>query len=371
MVYKPAIHVRGSAADQEKSMKKAILYINQFFGQIGGEEKADFEPELRDGAHASANIFNGMAKDVRITHTMICGDNFMASHPEEAIERCLKLLEGKEFDMFLAGPAFNAGRYGNACGLICKAVKEKFGVPVITSMNLENPGVELFKTEMYIFKGASRATHMREDMGAMAAFADKIAREERLLPADMEGYFPRGIRHEVFLEDLGMKPVMACDRAVDMLLAKLKGEAYVTELPIPKQDLIPIAPAIKDITKVKVALVTSGGIVPSNNPDRIESCSATRWGKYDISGLDSLPAPDFKTIHAGYDPTQADKNPNVVEPLDAARALQKEGKLGELDEYFYTTVGTGTTQGEAARMGREIAAELHDRGVEGVILTAT
>ena len=25
-------------------MKKAILYINQFFGQIGGEDKADFEP---------------------------------------------------------------------------------------------------------------------------------------------------------------------------------------------------------------------------------------------------------------------------------------------------------------------------------------
>ena len=27
------------------AMKKAILYINQFFGQIGGEEKAGIEPE--------------------------------------------------------------------------------------------------------------------------------------------------------------------------------------------------------------------------------------------------------------------------------------------------------------------------------------
>ena len=30
-------------------MKKAILYINQFFGQIGGEDKADFEPQIREG----------------------------------------------------------------------------------------------------------------------------------------------------------------------------------------------------------------------------------------------------------------------------------------------------------------------------------
>lgn len=352
-------------------MKKAILYLNQFFGQIGGEDKADFEPVLEARPIGSAGIFNAKAKNVQITHTMICGDNFMASHTEEAVERCLKLLEGLDFDMFIAGPAFNAGRYGNACGQICKAVQEKFNVPAITSMNVENPGVEMFKTQMYIFKGGHRATAIKDDMGAMAVFADKIAAGEKLLPAAMEGYFPRGIRHEVFLEDLGMEPVMACDRAVEMLLAKLRGEEYVTELPIPKQDLVPIAPAITDIRKAKIALVTSGGIVPKDNPDRIESASATKWGKYSIVGLDTLAASDFKTIHAGYDPEMADKNPNVVEPLDAIRALQKEGKLGEVDEYFYTTVGTGTTQGEAARMGREIAAELHGRGVDAVILTAT
>lgn len=352
-------------------MKKAILYLNQFFGQIGGEDKADFEPVLEDKAVGSAGIFNAVAKNVKIEQTLICGDNFMASHTEEAIERCLKLLEGKEFDIFIAGPAFNAGRYGNACGQICKAVQEKFKVPAITSMNDENPGVEMFKRDMYIFKGGHRATAIKQDMTAMAAFADKIAAGEKLLPAQFEGYYPRGIRFEVFLEDLGMEPKMACDRAVEMLLAKLKGEEYVTELPIPKQDLIPIAPAVKDIRKIKVALVTSGGIVPQGNPDRIESCSATKWGKYSIGELDTMPAPDFKTIHAGYDPEQGDKNPNVVVPLDAIRALQKEGKLGEVDDQFYTTVGTGTTQGEAARMGREIAAELHSRGVEAVILTAT
>jgi glycine reductase len=92
---------------------------------------------------------------------------------------------------------------------------------------------------------------------------------------------------------------------------------------------------------------------------------------YDISKLERFTAPEYKTIHAGYDPEQADKNPNVVVPLDAVRAYQKEGRLGEVDEYFYTTVGTGTTQGEAAKMGREIAKILHERNVQAVIQTAT
>ena len=29
-------------------MKKAIIYLNQFFGQIGGEDKAGTEPEIHE-----------------------------------------------------------------------------------------------------------------------------------------------------------------------------------------------------------------------------------------------------------------------------------------------------------------------------------
>jgi glycine reductase len=352
-------------------MLKAIHYINQFFGQMGGEDKADYEPEIREGAHGCVQIFNSLAKNVQVTHTLICGDNFMATRTEEALERLMKFLEDKEFGLFIAGPAFNAGRYGNACGQIALAVKQKYGVPVITSMNEENPGVDLFHKDMYIFKGGNRATAMRKDMGALVVFAEKLATGAKLMPAPVEGYFPRGIRHQVFLTDLGLEPVMAADRSFDMLLKKLKGEPYQTELPMPKLDRIPIAPAIADLRKVRLALVSSGGIVPSDNPDRIQSASATKWGRYDISKLERFTAPEYKTIHAGYDPEQADKNPNVVVPLDAIRVYQKEGRLSEVDEFFYTTVGTGTTQGEAARMGREIAKILHERNIQAVLLTAT
>lgn len=349
-------------------MKKAILYINQFFGQIGGEEKADFPPEIREGLVGPAmELQRQLGDDVKVTHTIICGDNYMGSNTEEAIETILGFLEDKEFHIFFAGPAFRAGRYGTACGHIGKAVKEKFNVPVITSMNEENPGVEMFREHMYIFKGGASAAAMRKDIKKMADFGKRILNGDELLSADEEGYFGRGIRRQVWLKE----PVPAADRVIDMLLKKIHGEPFQTELPIPELDTVPIAKPIKDLSKAKIAMVTSGGIVPVDNPDRIQSASATRWGKYDISSIDRLEAGVFKTIHAGFDPAAANDDPNVIVPLDVMRAFEKEGKIGKVHDYFYSTVGTGTTQGEAARMGKEIVEDLKAAGVDGVILTST
>ncbi len=350
-------------------MKKAILYINQFFAGIGGEDKADFVPEIREGLVGPAMLLNQLL-DAEVTHTIICGDNFMGSNEKEAVETILGFLADKEFDIFFAGPAFQAGRYGNACGVIGKVVKEKFNVPVISSMNDENPGVDMFKKDIYIFPGGKSAAKMRDDMKTMVALGNKLLKGEKLGTAEEEGYYVRGIRHQVWLEDA--KP--AADRAMEMFLKKVKGEEYKTELPIPKIDLVPIAEPIKDLSKATIALVTTGGIVPVDNPDRIQSASATRWGRYSVEGMDKLGNREegqFKTIHAGYDPAAADKNPNRCVPLDALRAYEKEGRIGRVDNYFYTTVGTGTTEAEAARMGREMVEHLRNDGVDAVIMTST
>jgi glycine reductase len=347
-------------------MKKAVHYINQFFGQIGGEDKADFKPVIKSGV-VGPGMFLKRILDAEITHTIICGDNFMTSNTDEALEVILGELENLEFDIFIAGPAFQAGRYGVACGTISKAVKEKFNVPVITSMHEENPGVEMFKKEMYVFRGGRSAAAMRDNLTDMANFANKILDNKKLNDAEIEGYFPRGIRHQVWRED----KVPAADRVIDMLLKKLNGKEFETELPIPAKEAVPIAPPIKDLSKATIAFVTSGGIVPVDNPDRIQSASATRWGRYDISEMDRLKAGEFKTIHAGYDPAAADADPNVCVPLDALRAYEKEGKIGKLHDYFYSTVGTGTTQAEAARMANEMIEYFKNEGVDAIILSST
>jgi glycine/betaine/sarcosine/D-proline reductase family selenoprotein B len=348
-------------------VKKAVHYINQFFGQIGGEEKADYEPEIREGVVGPGLLLkNLLAPDIDVTHTIICGDNFFSSKKETAIETILGFLADKEFDLFIAGPAFLAGRYGFACGEICKAVEERFGVPTITSMNVENPAVEMFHKHMYIFPGGNSAAAMRKDLSTVVGFAKKLINGAQLGPARQEGYFPRGIRLESFVNP----PVPAADRAVDMLLKKLNGEPFETEMPMPKVDRVPIASPV-DVSRAIVALVSSGGIVPAGNPDRIQSASATKWGKYNIAGLESLQPGEWQTIHAGFDPSFANENPNVIAPVDALREYEREGKIGKIHDYIYCTVGTGTSQADASRMGREIAQQLHEANVSAVILTST
>lgn len=348
-------------------MKKAILYINQFFGGIGGEDKADFKPVLQEGVVGPGMAFNAAMKEAQITHTIICGDNYMGSNKDEAIAEILELIKDLDFDVFIAGPAFQAGRYGVACGNICKAIKEKYNVPVVTSMNVENPGVEMFKKEIPIFEGGRSAASMKNDAEAVTKYIDKVLKNEETGGAEENGYFARGIRHQVWLDS----KVSAAKRGVDMLIKKLKGEEFQTELPIPKKDSVPVATPIKDLKSAKIAVLTTGGIVPVDNPDRIQSASATRWGRYDISKMDRLKSGEFKTIHAGFDPAAADNDPNVIVPLDVMKDLLKKGVYGKLHDYFYSTVGTGTTQAEASRMGKEMLEHLKADNVDGVIMVST
>jgi len=348
-------------------MKKAILYINQFFAGIGGEELADHKPEIREGLVGPALALNAALEGAEVTHTIICGDNFMGSNEEEAVKTILGFLEDKEFDIFFAGPAFQAGRYGNACGVISKAVKAKFDVEAISSMHIENPGVEMFKKDLYIFPGGKSAAAMRKDTKKMAVLGDKILKGDKNLLAEVEGFYPRGIRHQIWREDA----MPASKRAMDMLLKKLAGEDYVSELPIPKVDRVDIAEPIADMKSAKIAIVTTGGIVPVANPDRIQSASATRWGRYDVTAMARLEGGVFKTIHAGFDPAAADADPNVIVPIDSMREFEKEGRIGSLHEFFYSTVGTGTTEAEASRMAIEMIVQLKEAEVTGLIMTST
>lgn len=351
-------------------MKKirAIIYINQFFAQIGGEEMADYQPEIREGAFGPGIGYKALlGDDIEITHTLICGDNYISSHPEQALDVIIKLLEDKDFDIFFAGPAFRAGRYGVGCGTVAKAIKEHFSIPVYTSMNEENPAVEMFRKDIIIFKGGASAASMKKDLARMTGYALKVLRGEEVLWASEEGYFGRDLRHQVFPKN----PIPAADRAVDMLLARLNNQEFETELPMVASGIIPPAKPIHDLKKATIALITSGGIVPINNPDKIQSASATRWGKYDIGNVDSLKAGEYKTIHAGFDPTEADKNPNVITPIDALKHVEREGIIEKFYPYFYSTVGTGTTQSEASRMACEIADELEAANINGVIMVST
>ncbi len=156
-----------------------------------------------------------------------------------------------------------------------------------------------------------------------------------------------------------------------MLLEKLNDDPFTSEYAMPQFDRVPPAPPVTDAAKIKLALVTSGGIVPMGNPDRIESASATKFGEYDLTGLEALSPRTHQTVHGGYDPTYANADPNRVLPLDEVRALEAEGRIGSLHNRYFATVGNATSVEQAREFGRQIALRLTSDGVQAVILTST
>jgi glycine reductase len=347
------------------SKLRVVHYINQFYGGIGGEDKADYKPESRAGIVGPGQAVNSAFGDsAEIVGTVICGDSYFNENVEEATKTVIAMISEFKPDVFVAGPAFNAGRYGMACGSVSKAVSEELGIPVVTAMYQENPGVDSFRRDVYIVKTGDSAATMKTAAPALAAFARKLAKGEELCP-ETDGYFTRGIRKNVFTEETGAK------RAVDMLVKKIKGQPFETEYPMPQFDNVAPNPAVKDITKATIAVVTSGGIVPKGNPDRIESSSASKYGTYSLAGAKDLTDATYETAHGGYDPVYANGDADRVLPVDVLRDLESEGKIGKLHETYYATVGNGTSVASSKGFAAEYAQKLLSAGVDAVILTST
>ena len=352
--------------------KYRIIYcLNQFFGGLGGEEQAYQPPQLFEGSRGPGILLEKLFPDIEVAATLVAGDNYLAEKTEAAIREILTLLtpwfaaeSTDKLHLLLAGPAFNAGPYGIACGAICKAVEEYFAIPAVTAMYSENPAVAEYKKDVLIAKAGKDVMAMEETLRTMGMIAIKHLNGEELLP-DRDAYIPHGQRKNFFAEKPG------ASRAVDMLLQKITGQEFKTEYTMPVFDRVAPTPPVKDITSTRLALVTSGGIVPRGNPDRIEAASASRFGTYPLEGLSSFSSKTHQTAHGGYDPTFANDDPNRVLPLDVVRELEVEGVFGSLHNSYYATVGNGTSVASASKYGDEIAKLLLADGVQAVILTST
>jgi glycine reductase len=206
---------------------------------------------------------------------------------------------------------------------------------------------------------------MEDALARLARFALRLARGEEIGAAEEEGYLPRGRRVNV------LERRNAAARAVDLLLGELDGAPGSSEIPLPSATEWRAAAHVEDVATARIALVTEGGIVPRGNPDRIESRRATRWRKYPIRDLDRLSPERYECVHAGFDTRWVGADPHRVLPLDVARELEREGRIGALHDHYYVTVGCGTTVEAARSFGEEIARDLVGGDVRGVVMTAT
>lgn len=345
---------------------RVVHYLNQFFGGIGVEEKAGLPPEEREGAIGPGRLLEQLlGSEAKIVKTLICGDNYAVEQQSEVIAFVVARVRETKAELFVAGPCFEAGRYGMASGALCSAVQSELDIPVVAAMDGENPGADLYRESLYIIDSGPSPARMGDVLIKMANLAQKLVNKQEIgLPAD-EGYLRRGLIRDVFVEESAAK------RLVAMVMAKVKGIPYESEMVATSFEPVPMPPAVKDLSKAKVMLITDGGLVPKGNPDRIEPSAATRWGAYNIEGSDDLAGAQYEISHGGYDPRFVQEDPDRLVPLDALREMEREGKIGKLHNEFLSTSGLANPLSNTRRIGREMAEKVKREGVDAVILTST
>ncbi|MGQ4806684.1 Glycine reductase complex component B subunit gamma [Candidatus Entotheonellaceae bacterium PAL068K] len=345
---------------------RMMHYINAFFGGLGGEEEAHTAVRLQDGAVGPGRLLDQtLAARGQVVATIVCGDGYFAEHEARVVEQVRGFLQAQQPDVFIAGPAFRSGRYGLACGRLCLEA-EHLGIPAVTGMHEENPGSDLYRPEhLFIVSTQASAVGMRTAVERMAALACKRGRGEPLGSAAEEGFLPRAVRRTV---ETGQS---AAVRATDMALRKWRGEPFTSELTIETFETIPPPPPLSDPTQTRFALVTESGLVRRGNPDHLPAAAASHWATYSIAGMERLVPGEWDAVHGGYDNTAALQDPNRLVPLDAMRALEREGAIGTLLDDLYVTVGNGGKLNAMKRIGAEIATTLQQRGVGAVLLPAT
>jgi betaine reductase len=344
---------------------RVVHYLNQFFAGIGGEEKAGVGVSRYQGALGPGRLLDkALGEDATIVATIVCGDNAMHDCREESLAAIAAELAELRPDVLVAGPAFGSGRYGLASAHVCRAAQAA-GIPAVTAMHPDNPGAAAARRDVLIVPSGESATGMQAALERLAPLARRLGRGDALGPAEIEGYLPQGRRR---VHDRG-RPGYA--RALDMLLAKLGGRPFVSEVPYSAPTLVPPAPPVADLSRARIAMITTGGLVRKGNPDRQSSANATRYHRHLVADLESLTPEGWEAYHAGYFNHIVNANPNYILPLSFLRDLERQGRLGRVHEHIYALPGVSTPIAVAAGLGRSIAEDLRLAQVDGCLLVAT
>ena len=353
-------------------MIKVIHLLNQFFAGLGGEDKADVPVKMIEGSAGAARALQAkLSAEAQVIRTIYVGDNYFHEHKDEALRAIIDAIRASGAQALIAGPAFNSGRYGMTCVEACNAVANELAIPCVTAMHQENPGVDAYRESanalVYCLPTAESTAGMNDAIGRLAAFSERLARGETIGPAAREEYLGRGIRR------IGKAEQRGAARAVDMLLSKLRGEPFTTELPMEVWDNAPAAPPLKSVKDRNLAVVTTSGVVPYGNPDGFKTYRNTYWRKYNVAELKELEPGKWEAVHGGYNVAFMNQNPHYGVPLDALRALESEGIIGagKLYPAYYVIPGNQGSPTVMRRIGKEIAEDLKKDNVEGVLFVST
>jgi glycine reductase complex component B subunit gamma len=349
-------------------MTKVMHYLNQFFAGIGGEEKAGQEATFIPRPVGAGSVLCDALRHHDIEYaTIVCGDNFFHEEEVKALSAIQDILARFQPDIFLAGPAFNAGRYGLACAKVCSWVRDNRRIPTVTAMHDHNPGTKEIGRYVFVIQTGASAAAMQECLKRYAQLIEKLLLGDQAAVENFRAEYCLAIPRRFTARTDRPDYV----RAADMLLTKLRGKPYESEIPRVEAEQHAIPNLAVSLEKATVALVTEGGLVPNGNPDRLESTRGSKYLKYSIRGREDLKQGEFQAMHTGYDTSTVDQDPDRIVPLDAMRVLEKSQRFKKLHDYYFVTTGTGAMPSKMEELGNGMADELAASGVDAVILTAT
>ena len=348
------------------STKRVVHYINQFYAGLGGEDTASIGLQVQDGpVGPGLPLAQDLGPDYEIVKTIICGDNTIAEQEATIIPQIVDLVRDAQADLFVAGPGFNAGRYGLGCGSATAAVTEQLKIPAVTALYSENPGTDLYKNRCYILQTGNNARHLAEAVKQIADFSKRLVSGDSIRSGKEERFHGSGPAIDIDYS------ISAAKRGIDMLLAKYEHKPFRTEVVMPNHEEIPVPVLTKPLSECRIGLVTDGGLVPIGNPDHQVPTNSKHFRKYSIEGMDTLDPKDWEVSHQGYNNAFVLQDPNRLVPVDALRALVKQGVIGSLNDSFYSTAGVMTPMETCKEFGEGIAQALKNDQCDAAIETST
>ena len=145
------------------------------------------------------------------------------------------------------------------------------GLRCVTGMEPENPGVGVYRDnhndKVFLLPTAETASGMARALAVLApspavwptAKRSARRRTRAMCRAAFAGWC--------------VSTRAARDRAIDMLLAKIDGKPFDTEIPMEVWDKVEPAAPLADAAAANLAVICTGGVVPWGNPGRLQNLS--------------------------------------------------------------------------------------------------
>lgn len=147
------------------------------------------------------------------------------------------------------------------------------------------------------------------------------------------------------------------------------GEWWARRYPFLRAATVPWTPLRKPLHECRLALVTTAGVHLTDQPP-FDMADPEGDPTYRAFSADT-PRPRLTITHDYYDHTAADRDLNVVLPIDRVRELVVEGIVGEMAPTCYSLMGHIDGRHVATLVSRtapELAVRLGSDGAEAVLL---